>query len=150
MIKDAGGVCCENQNIEELSEILRNIANHKLKPAINKEYRTLYKSENVAKRYDEIIEKALDAKELDNARTNWPAVKNSAEGAEKILSICVPSYNVEQYLDRCLFSLLSSSVSNLLEIIVVNDGSKDNTIKVAKAYQEHYPNIVKIIYKQNG
>lgn len=150
MVKDAGGVCCENQNIEELSEILRNIANHKLKPAINKEYRTLYKSENVAKRYDEIIEKALDAKELDNARTNWPAVKNSAEGAEKILSICVPSYNVEQYLDRCLFSLLSSSVSNLLEIIVVNDGSKDNTIKVAKAYHEHYPNIVKIIDKQNG
>lgn len=69
----------------------------------------------------------------------------------KVLSIIVPAYNVELYLARCLDSVVySEDILNLLDIIVVNDGSTDNTIKVAKKYQAKYPGCIRIIDKENG
>lgn len=63
------------------------------------------------------------------------------------LSIVVPSYNAEKYLDRCIPSLVVGGDD--VEIIIVNDGSKDNTLKVANSYAERYSNI-KVIDKENG
>lgn len=69
----------------------------------------------------------------------------------KILSISVAAYNVEKYLDK-LFEMLSISdeLNNDIEIIIVNDGSKDNTLKIAKEYKNRYPNSVVIVDKENG
>ncbi len=53
---------------------------------------------------------------------------------EKLLSIIIPSYNMEQLLPRCLDSLLGSGVEYAFEAIVVNDGSTDNTLQVAQSY----------------
>ena len=68
----------------------------------------------------------------------------------KILSICIPSYNMEAYLSRNIDSLISANVNSELEIIIVNDGSKDKTIEIANDYQRQYPDTVKVIDKLNG
>lgn len=65
----------------------------------------------------------------------------------KLLSFAVPSYNSEDYLSRCLDTLLSGG--DQVEIIVVNDGSTDRTGEIADAYQRTFPNIVKVVHQEN-
>ncbi|MDH8701840.1 glycosyltransferase involved in cell wall biosynthesis [Dysgonomonadaceae bacterium PH5-43] len=67
----------------------------------------------------------------------------------KILSIVIAAYNMEQLLPRCLDSLLKNP-NEEVEIIVINDGSKDNTLDVAISYQSKYSHIVRVIDKPNG
>lgn len=52
------------------------------------------------------------------------------------ISIIVPVYNVEKYLDRCLDSIFSQRVTGDFEVIAVDDGSTDNSLNVLKKYQE--------------
>jgi len=68
----------------------------------------------------------------------------------KILSISIAAYNAEHDLSRCLDSLVNTSVASLLDIIVVNDGSKDKTFALAKSYEEKYPDVIRVIDKENG
>lgn len=69
---------------------------------------------------------------------------------EKILSISIAAYNAENDIRRCLDSLVYSNVLDELDVIVVNDGSKDNTSEVVKEYTRLYPNSIKLIDKKNG
>ena len=64
------------------------------------------------------------------------------------LSIIVPTYNVEKYIGRCLASL--PCYREDIEIIVIIDGSKDNSCEIAKSYQARFPNTIKVIEKENG
>ena len=66
----------------------------------------------------------------------------------KFISFVVPSYNAEKFLDHVLPSLLVGDDD--VEVIVVNDGSKDNTLLIANKYKEQYPNIINVIDKPNG
>lgn len=66
----------------------------------------------------------------------------------KALSIIVPTYNVELYLDRCLSSLPTDRVD--LEVLVIIDGSKDNSTIIAKSYKDKFPEVFKVIEKENG
>lgn len=68
----------------------------------------------------------------------------------KVLSICIPSYNMEKYLNRCVDSMLVEEVLDQLEIIIVNDGSKDGTLAIANDYKQRYPQSVVVIDKPNG
>lgn len=68
---------------------------------------------------------------------------------KKILTISIAAYNVEQFLDKALNSLIIDNM-DLLEVIIVNDGSKDDTLKIAQGYEEKYPNTFKVIDKKNG
>lgn len=71
--------------------------------------------------------------------------------SKKILTIVVPTYNVEKYLKRCLDSLLyNEKINNKIEVIVVNDGSKDSSLSIARKYEKTYKDIVKVIDKENG
>lgn len=70
--------------------------------------------------------------------------------ANKILSVVVPTYNMEAYLPRCLDSVTREDVPDTLEVIVVNDGSKDRSLEIAKEYQAKRPDIIQIIDKPNG
>lgn len=70
--------------------------------------------------------------------------------ANKVLSIVVPTYNMEAYLPRCLDSVTREDVPDTLEVIVVNDGSKDRSLEIAKEYQAKRPDIISIIDKSNG
>ncbi len=68
----------------------------------------------------------------------------------KTLTITIPSYNVEQYLPEVLPTYLNSEVLEDIEILIVNDGSKDKTAEIAQDFQEKYPNTVRLINKENG
>lgn len=68
---------------------------------------------------------------------------------EKILSIIIPTYNMEKYLNKCLDSLIIDNME-YLEILVINDGSKDKSLSIAKSYEKKYPNTFKVIDKENG
>lgn len=70
---------------------------------------------------------------------------------DKILSIVIPAYNVEQYIVRCLESVTAGlQCIEDLDIIVVNDGSKDKTLDLAQGFAEKYPQSVRVIDKPNG
>ena len=69
---------------------------------------------------------------------------------EKSLSIIIPSYNMAQLLPRCLDSLLESGAGESFEAIVVNDGSKDDTLQVALRYRDANPGCIRVIDKPNG
>lgn len=66
----------------------------------------------------------------------------------KTISVVIPVYNVEKYLAKCLESVVKSNFHNI-EIIVVNDGSTDNSEAIISEYKEKYSNI-KYIKKTNG
>lgn len=71
---------------------------------------------------------------------------------DKILSIIVPSYNMEAYLPKCLGSLIieDKELFQKVEVIIVNDGSKDSTSMIAHEFSEKYPDVFKVIDKANG
>ena len=66
----------------------------------------------------------------------------------ELISIVIPAYNIEGYLSPTLDSILAQTYTNL-EIIVVNDGSKDNTGAIADAYAAK-DNRIKVVHKENG
>ena len=66
----------------------------------------------------------------------------------KLLSIGIPSYNSEGFMRKCIESLLPGGEE--VEIIIVNDGSKDGTAAIADEYAEKYPTIVKAVHQENG
>lgn len=68
----------------------------------------------------------------------------------KILSLSIAAYNVENYIENTLDSLTSSNCLEDLEIIVVNDGSKDNTKSIVQTYVDKFPMSVIMIDKVNG
>lgn len=69
---------------------------------------------------------------------------------QKILSIIIPTYNMEALLPRCLESLMNCSRREQVEAIVVNDGSKDGSLRVAQEWQTRYPENITVIDKPNG
>lgn len=69
----------------------------------------------------------------------------------KILSIVIPTYNVEKYLRRCLDSLVyDESILEDIELLIVNDGSKDSSLEIALEYERKYPKTIRVIDKENG
>lgn len=64
------------------------------------------------------------------------------------VSIIVPIYNMEKYLNRCIESILNQDYQNI-ELILVNDGSTDNSINICNGYKKQ-SNIIKVIDKENG
>ena len=69
---------------------------------------------------------------------------------KKRLSIIVPVYNVEKYIERCLLSLLNQDIpKSEYEIIVVNDGTPDNSADIAQSIADKNENII-VIHRENG
>ena len=65
-----------------------------------------------------------------------------------LISVIVPVYNVEKYLDQCIKSILNQSFSDY-EVILVDDGSKDASGQMCDVYAKQYTNI-KVLHKENG
>lgn len=68
----------------------------------------------------------------------------------KLLSIIIPTYNMERYLKSCLRSLLIGDKQELLEVLIINDGSKDGSLAIANEFAFLYPSVFKVIDKPNG
>lgn len=69
---------------------------------------------------------------------------------EKTLSISIAAYNVEKFLKNTLDSLVAPEIIDDIEVLIVDDGSKDNTAAIGKEYEDKYPNSFKVISKPNG
>ena len=66
----------------------------------------------------------------------------------KYITFAVPCYNSESYMEHCIESLLVGGKD--VEIILIDDGSRDNTAKIADKYEKKYPDIVRAVHKENG
>lgn len=65
----------------------------------------------------------------------------------KLLSFIIPCYNSQDYLDRCISSLLVEGEE--IEILIINDGSSDQTGMIAEDYEAKYPSIVRVVHQTN-
>ncbi len=66
----------------------------------------------------------------------------------KLLTIVIPCYNSEEYMEHAINSALIGG--NDVEILIIDDGSTDNTLKIAREYESKYPDIIRSIHKENG
>ena len=58
----------------------------------------------------------------------------------KLISVIIPAYNVEKYIENCLISVFEQSYKNI-EVIIVDDFSTDQTVKIAKSFQKKFNNL---------
>lgn len=66
----------------------------------------------------------------------------------KILTIVVPCYNSQDYIKRCVNSLLPGGKD--VEILIINDGSTDRTAEIANEYEAQYADIIRVVHQENG
>ena len=63
----------------------------------------------------------------------------------KLLSVVIPAYNVEKYINQCLHSFVVKRILPFIEVLIINDGSNDATYDMAAAYERQYPDTFKVI-----
>ena len=66
----------------------------------------------------------------------------------KLLTVTIPCYNSQEYMEKSIRSALTGG--DRVEIIIVDDGSKDNTLEIAQKYQAKFPDIIKVVHQENG
>ncbi|MGP8310852.1 glycosyltransferase family 2 protein [Enterocloster aldenensis] len=69
---------------------------------------------------------------------------------KKVLTISVAAYNVEQFIQSALESLVIESILEDIEVFIVDDGGKDGTLDIAKQYEQRYPLVFHAVHKENG
>lgn len=68
---------------------------------------------------------------------------------KKTLTFVVPAYNMTEYLERCVMSLIAAKRNNDIEVLIVDDGSSDGTLEMAQKFEARYPGIVRAIHQEN-
>lgn len=69
----------------------------------------------------------------------------------KLLTFLIPCYNVSDCVTHCLDSILSQAqYHHQIEVLAINDGSKDSTLSILKDYEQRFPNVVRVLDKANG
>ena len=68
----------------------------------------------------------------------------------KLLTVSIAAYHVEDYLRETLDSFLIPEVTNQLEVLIVNDGSGEGVNEIAREYEANYPDVFRLIDKENG
>lgn len=69
---------------------------------------------------------------------------------KKILTISIAAYNASKYLKKCLASIVICKNLDEIQVLVIDDGSVDNTAGIGHEYEKRYPNSVKVVTKENG
>lgn len=69
---------------------------------------------------------------------------------DKTLSVSIAAYNAQQFIEECLDSLIEERIIDDIEVLIVNDGSTDNTKEVVQLYVDKFPDTFRIIDKENG
>ncbi len=143
------GTYCDTENIKQYADLIEKIYfDEKLFKELSKQTHDC-----VAKTcsYNNTI--GADLK-LIKSKSNIAPFKYKKQVNNPILTIAVPSYNVAKFLKAGIHSLIDNKYSNKLEILIINDGSKDDTAKIGKELEKLTTNgdksIVKLIDKPNG
>ena len=69
---------------------------------------------------------------------------------EIFISVIIPVYNAEEYLDECLQSILKQTIIENIELVCINDGSSDNSLDILNLYKTKFPNMLIIDQKNSG
>lgn len=142
-------ILAKKEDYVEMANIIERLYNNpreftELSKKIHESLKKQYGYNNTMKKELKIIKEKLPRRKYI-----YPELKK-----EKILTISVAAYNVEKFLRNSMESLITSSVAHKLEILIINDGSKDNTGIIAKELQKlttvNGDSIVKFIDKENG
>ena len=123
------------QNPDEFLEISRRMSEETMARCCTKQ--------TVGKEIDLIRKKLVQADAYKN--------KGTVQSVKPVLTIAVPAYNVQTYVEKCLYSLTNHSLNHKLEILFINDGSTDRTLSKAHSFIQKYgkSNIV-VVDKENG
>lgn len=147
-IDDSIGVTCNPEEFKEYADVIEKMYNN---PSFYKEtVRKLHDSVSKKFGYNQTI-----AKEI-NIIKNSEALKYSVDKISEtpVLSIVVPSYNVSKYLRHGVASLINQRNADKIEVLIVNDGSKDNTAEIGRELERlttvNGKSIVHLIDKENG
>ena len=83
--------------------------------------------------------------------SEYSILQRRTKRLNKIISVIIPMYNSEPYIEKCLDSLiLDANYMQDVEIIVVNDGSTDHSVELVRPYVERYPDTIRLISQENG
>ncbi|MBD5402565.1 glycosyltransferase [bacterium] len=99
--------------------------------------------------------KKIFGEKIYTSESEKVSVKDSKNRCQKVgsenykVSVVIPTYNAQNFISRCVSTILGSDLDDV-EIVLVDDGSKDNTREILTWYKNRYPNVVKTIFKQNG
>ena len=148
IVSKAGGVTVDAGDIAGLANTLEQILSGAIAPTVNPAYVEQYSAKRVAQRFDFAAE-VLCGQRWKLRSDRWPALP-PVSSEKKLVTICVPGYNVERYLERCLRTLLDHEYVSEIEVLIIDDGSKDHTAEIGTLFQSHFPGIVRLIRKENG
>lgn len=152
IIHEAGGITANPTKKEDIKNAILNVLSAPNPRTLSSSeilYRKKFESSYISGLFDSKLENLL--------KKNVTELKSCPEKAErifgndkKILTVCIPSYNAEKYLDRVLNSLFECSHFSAMDILVVDDGSKDRTKSIAEVWAKKYPEHIRVISKVNG
>ena len=147
VVKNYGGIVCQTWDELGLLNALVQIARGKHGVAVDMKARSLFDARKAAAMFDSwLADLFVVATPVDKLEIHM----SPAPQTEKLLTICVPCYNGAATLERCLDSVLEIKSRDALEVIVVDDGSKDRSAEIAQRYVDRYPGTVTLIRKPNG
>jgi len=147
-IPDDLGVMCRVENYKEYANVIEKMYNN---PDYFLKVAEL-ESKSVQDKfgYKNTILKEIKMFENEKERETF----TFKEIKDPVLTVIVPSYNVKTYLPHTIYSMIDQENANKLEILIVNDGSKDNTLTIAKELENRTKindkSIVRVIDKENG
>jgi len=98
----------------------------------------------VAKKWTHIIKCSL------SVIANQHLMHMSVAESKPAISIIVPVHNVEDYIDRCIRSLIGQTIFPKMEIILVENGSTDNSEAICRGYSARHPNIITVVNQETG
>lgn len=127
-----------DDSIDEISNKILYVRNHKKN--IMREYKKFRKS--YSNNSEKSIEEFLGCKKKCEFKSEYPL----------LLSIVVPVYNTEKYLESCLKSILKALPNKIIdktEILIINDGSSDNSEEIILKYKNNFPDLIKYIKQDN-
>ena len=137
LIRYSNEIITINKNIEVLEVLYDSIQK------INE-----YKNDKIKKDKNVLKEKLEFLLKLEKAKLPRKIERIAGSGKPSKVSVIVPVYNVEKYLPECLDSICNQTLSDL-EIICVNDGSKDSSLEILKRYAV-IDNRIVILSQENG
>ena len=147
LVTESGGAVCSSEDVHAIALKIEQIVAGEVSAKRNRMLVESLDAEKVANKFDKAVEK-LCSKTYISDRTIWPEIDAASDN--KILTVCIPSYNAQVFLDRCIYSLINHDMAPFMEVLVVNDGSSDFTPMIGAEYEKRYPGIVRVINKENG
>lgn len=149
IVNRAGGISVQPWDIVGIANKFEDILSGRTVP-VNDEYITQYSAERVAENFDLKVNEICGLSfRMRDIEWNLPIQVKNPSG-EKLITVCVPAYNVEKYLERCLKTLVYHIYAQYIEVLIIDDGSIDHTAYIGKIVEKLCPGVVRIISKENG